>query len=192
MTSIEKAVFLASARVILRPFSKDDAPRLHRWINDPEVRRFLTPHFPITLESEEEWVKSLSKQNDKEVLLAIETPEGEHIGSMGLHRINWIDRTSTTGALIGNKEYWGKGLGTEAKMLLLHYAFNTLNLRKICSQALVFNERSISYSKKCGYKEEGVLKEHIFREGKYWDLVQLAVFRDDFMPLWETWNESKR
>ncbi len=61
---------------------------------------------------------------------------------MGIHRINWKDRTATTGAVIGEKAYWDKGYGSEAKMLVLDYAFNMLNLRKICSQVLAFNKRS--------------------------------------------------
>ncbi len=111
---------------------------------------------------------------------------------MGIHRINWKDRTATTGAVIGEKAYWGKGYGSEAKKLLLDYAFNELNLRKICSGALAFNGRSQAYSKKCGYEVEGVLKQHIFKNGEYHDLVQLAVFKEQWLPLWKKFRKRGR
>ncbi|MFH1472954.1 MAG: GNAT family protein [bacterium] len=196
--SEERVVFLRSDRVILRPLGKSDLPRLMKWINDPEVRYFLEAFMPMHEGEEEEWLERLSKRKPNDLVLAIETTataeqatEGVHIGNMGLHRINWRDRTATTGAMIGESEYWGKGLGTEAKMLLLDYAFNTLNLRKITSQVIAFNERSVAYSKKCGYREEGVLRQHMFRAGQYWDLIQLAVFREDFQPIWEEWQKKR-
>jgi len=189
--SEERVVFLRGQNVVLRPLSQDDAPRLLRWINDPEVRRFLEVSTPTQDHEEVEWISGLSKRKNEDIVLAIETAEGQHIGNMGLHKINWRNRTASTGAMIGEKEFWGKGLGTEAKMLLLHYAFNTLNLRRITSQAYAFNERSIAYSKKCGYTEEGVLRQHIFRDGEYCDLVCLAVFREDFMPIWNAWQANR-
>lgn len=122
--------------------------------------------------------------------LAMVTNEGRHIGNIGLHRIDWRNRVATTGTLIGEKDLWGKGIGTEAKILLLHHAFQSMNLRKICSQAIAYNERSIAYSKKCGYKVEGVLRAHVFRRGEYWDLVNLAVFWEDFLPVWEKYSSK--
>jgi len=188
----DRVVFLRGENVVLRPLGKSDLPRLLRWINDPEVRYFLEAFMPMHEGEEEEWLESLSKRKPNDLVLAIETKEGEHIGNIGLHRISWRDRTAVTGALIGEKEYWGKGLGTEAKMLLLDYAFNTLNLRKICSQVLAFNGRSIAYSKKCGYVEEGTFRAHIFRNGEYHDLVNLAVFKKDFERARAEWQEKQK
>ncbi|MEK7135410.1 MAG: GNAT family protein [Patescibacteria group bacterium] len=185
MTQENRVVFLKGKKVNLRPVMKADLPLITRWINDPEVRYFLANVVPQSLEDEEAWLAGLSKKKDTHVVFVIEKADGQPIGVMGLHGIHHVDRTATTGSFIGEKEYWGKGLGTEAKFLLLDYAFDTLNLRKICSEALAFNERSIRYSLRCGYKEEGRLKDHIFRNGKFHDKVLLAVFREDFVPIWE-------
>jgi RimJ/RimL family protein N-acetyltransferase len=174
-------VFLKGKNVNLRPVSKLDVPYLVRWINDPDVRYFLEAYLPQNEQDEEKWVENLSKEKSRDIVFIIETKAGKPIGLMGIHNIKWRDRVATTGALIGEKAYWGKGLGSEAKMLLLDYAFNTLNLRKMCSGAIAFNERSIRYSLRCGYKEEGRLRAHIFRAGRYWDLVQLAIFQEDFL-----------
>ncbi|HEY4474765.1 MAG TPA: GNAT family N-acetyltransferase, partial [Candidatus Paceibacterota bacterium] len=109
--TIQKPVFLIGRRVNLRPFLRTDIPTLTRWINDPEVREFVASTLPQTEKQEEEWFNKLGA-SDKDIVLGIETKEGVLIGSMGIHKINWRDRICTTGALIGEKEYWGKGYGT--------------------------------------------------------------------------------
>ena len=70
-------------------------------------------------------------------------------------------------------------------MLLLDYAFNSLDLLKMQSSVLGFNGRSVAYRKKCGYVKEGRLKDQWFRKGKRHDDVLLAVFKNDWIPLWE-------
>jgi RimJ/RimL family protein N-acetyltransferase len=186
--------FLKGKKVTLRPVSEKDIPLFLRWFNDPEVRQFVTTIFPVTEKSEQEWVESLGKKSDKDVVLVIEV-KGRPIGTMGLHRINWQDRTATTGAVIGEKSFWGKGYGTDAKMTLLNYAFNTLNLRKIISMTLGFNGRSKRYSEKCGYREEARLKAQHFKNGQYWDEIILALFKEEWLPFWRKYckkNDRKK
>ena len=184
-------VFLKGKRgITLRPPSLDDVPALTRWINDPELRRFIKRPFPMTLHGESEWVQSLAKRSDTDVVFAIDL-DGVHIGMMGLHKINWKDRTATTGAFIGDKRYWGQGYGTDAKMALLDYAFNTLDLRKLSSQVYAFNTRSIAYSLHCGYVEEGRLIRQRFIEGQYHDEVILGLFKEQWLPRWELYKAGK-
>jgi RimJ/RimL family protein N-acetyltransferase len=186
-----RIVFLQGKKLYLRPPTKEDIPFFVRWMNDQEITQFLAVYLPITGAGEVEWLDRLQKNNDKDIVLVIvDAKTDKPIGTMGLHRINWKDRTATTGALIGEKSYWGKGYGSEAKMLLLHYAFHSLNLRKICSLVLSFNGRSKAYSEKCGYKVEGVLKEHIFKNGEYWDEIHMAVFKEDWEPLWKEFQKT--
>jgi RimJ/RimL family protein N-acetyltransferase len=124
------------------------------------------------------------------VVLGIQAIDGPFIGVMGLHGISWPDGTATSGACIGNTNYHNKGCGTDAKMLLLEYAFQTLNLRKVCSTVFAFNRRSRSYNEKCGYVVEGVRQAHVFRNGAYHDEILMAVFRDKWLPLWEQWQRA--
>lgn len=185
-----KLVFLRGKKTILRPLRKaTDFELCLRWINDPEVNQYLLVYFPVTEKKEEEWFDSFSN-NPNEVVLGIEIPDGRLIGTMGLHNIKLKDRTAVTGALIGEKEYWSKGYGTDAKMTLLDYAFNTLNLRKINSSVYAFNKRSLKYNLKCGYKIEGVRKKQIFRNGKYHDEIIIAVFKENWLPIWKKYQKT--
>lgn len=182
--NVPEIVFLKSNRVVLRPVIKDDVPFILKWMNDPNVTQYINAYMPMMEADEDNWFNNLHKRKPNDVVFAI-VVEGKIIGIMGIHGISARDRTATTGAFIGEEENWGKGYGSEAKMLLLDYAFNTMNLRKICSGVIAFNERSYKYSLKCGYKEEGRLVKHVYRHGEYWDEILLAIFKEDFPPLWE-------
>ena len=188
VTTPGRTVFLRGFKTYLRPLEEGDLLNCQRWINDPEVRRFLKNSWPLSFADEKKWIEG-KVGNRSHVILAIVTVDGDHhIGNIGLHRINWQNRFATTGTVIGEKDYWGKSYGTDAKMQLLHWAFHEMNLRKICSSVIAYNERSLKYSLHCGYQEEGRLKEHFFREGQYWDEILLAIFRDDFEPVWERYQ----
>jgi len=185
-----QVIFRKSTNVILRPLQREDIPFLTKWINDPEITQYLASYSPMREEDEEDWYE-YTRNKQSEAVLAIIVDE-KMIGVMGLSDINHINGTATTGAFIGEKEYWGQGYGSEAKMLLLDYAFNTLNLRKIHSGVIAFNERSYKYSLKCGYKETGVQKEEVYVSGKYWDEILLAVFKTDWLPLWKEFAEKHK
>lgn len=187
----QRPIFLVGRIVNLRPLSKTDIPTLTRWVNDHKIREFVYATLPQTEEKEEEWLNKLNT-DDKNIVLGIETKEGTHIGLMGIHRINWMDRTCFTGALIGEKEYWGKGYGTDAKMFILDYIFNVLNLRKVCSGVIAYNKRSLHYSLHCGYKIEGTRKKQIFKKGKYWDLIELGLFKHEWLPIWRKYKKTGR
>lgn len=184
-----KIVFLRGKKTILRPISESDIPFFIKWINDPEVAKFIARHWPLMELTEKKWLEKKAESDDS-IVLVIETLEGKPIGIMGIDKIDWVNRTAITGALIGEKAYWGKGFGTDAKMQLLNYAFNTLGLRKICSEVISFNGRSVAYSKKCGYIEEGRKRQQIFREGKCWDMVLLGVFKEEWLPKWQAYNKN--
>lgn len=188
--SKNRVVFLRGRKVILRPPNKKtDLANCMIWINDPEVNYFLAVFAPQTESMEEEWFDKMGK-DDKNIVFAIETLDGRHIGMIGLHNINWKERTATTGAVIGEKEFWGKGYGTDAKMLLLDFAFNTLGLEKVNSEAYEFNERSKNYSLKCGYVIEGKKRSQVFRHGRRWDVIILGVLREEWLSIWEEYQKA--
>lgn len=142
--NIQPIVFLRAKRIYLRPLEPEDIPLLVRWINDPDIRKFVASYLPQTTQDEEVWLENLGKRKANDLTFGIALKDTlELIGVMGLHQINHKDGTAQTGAMLGRKDLWGQGYGSEAKMALLGYAFNTLNLRKICSSAYAFNKRSL-------------------------------------------------
>ncbi|MDP2655064.1 MAG: GNAT family protein [bacterium] len=189
----KRVVFINGKRLYLRPSCRSDLPHFVRWFNDPEVWIFLNRVYPMTEIAEEKWLERLDERKNDIVLTIVlkgKTPAQDRpIGTIGIHGIECESRTATTGAVIGEKDCWGKGYGTEAKMILLDYAFNTLNLRKIYSRVLAINPRSRAYSEKCGYVLEATLPKAHFRECCYVDEYILAVYADIWRVLW---SKTKR
>lgn len=176
----QRVIFLKGKKVVLRPPRKEtDLEAVTCWMNDQEVIQYISRFLPQSFNQEEKWFDNLgSREND--ITLAIETLEGKFIGMIGLHGINWKDRFATHGIFIGDKKYWGNGYGTDAGMILFEYAFNTLNLHKIHSAAIEFNERSIKYHLGCGFQIVGKWRKDIFKNDKYYDLVLFDVFRKEW------------
>jgi RimJ/RimL family protein N-acetyltransferase len=124
------------------------------------------------------------------MVLMIETDNGAPVGTMGLHSIDHINGTATTGAMFGNTSQHNKGIGKMAKMVLLDYAFNILRLRQIYSEVISFNHRSRAYSEKCGYKLIATLPEMIWHNCQYYDKWILVVTMETWLPLWEKFQRD--
>lgn len=167
----------------LRPVKISDTQMLHRWINNKKLNRFLGTEIPISLAKEKKIVHGMVKNNEKKhfIMELIET--GEPIGMMSLHHINKKHRRAITGSYIAYDKYWGKGYGSDAKMALLKYAFMKLGLNRVESHAFTHNPRSVAYNEKCGYKKEGLLRQHVYKKGKYYDSIVLAVLKKDWLKI---------
>jgi len=169
-------------KVRLRPIEREDLPRFVAWFSDPEVRRHLTVWLPFSLAQEERWFESHLEQveSQKAAVLAIETAEGDHIGSIGLHRIDWKSRHAELGILIGEKSYWGQGYGTDAIHTLLRLGFSEMNLHRVMLRVDADNARAIRCYEKAGFQKEGTLRETVFREGTYVDQHIMSVLKPEF------------
>lgn len=189
--------FLEGKRIRLRALDPEtDTPLLASWMNDESTRHFLGEKraFPISLASEKQWVEKLAaKMPPEDIVFGIELKKGTClIGVTGLHDIDWVTRKATTGTKIGPAELRSQGYGTEAKQLLLAYAFNTLNLNRIQCNIIVYNGASRRYCEKCGYHEEGVMRQAVYKNGQYHDLLMLAVLKDDWLATQAKPKKSKR
>ena len=190
MNNQDDTIFLKGKRLYLRPMRREDLPLLLKWTNDPDLRDlYLRRHFPVEEIEAGEWIAQLHKRSDS-VSLVICLNDGRAIGIMGIHSIDWKNRLAESETVIGEKEFWSRGYATEAKMILLHYAFDTLNLRKMHGTIYSFNKGSLAYNQKCGYQVEGVQRLHVFKNGEYHDRIVVAVFREDWLPIWETFQKS--
>ncbi|MBN1953433.1 MAG: GNAT family N-acetyltransferase [Anaerolineae bacterium] len=173
---------IAGTKTRLRPIERDDLPRYVRWFGDPEVRRHLSVYLPFSLAQEEKWFEGLAGRlaSGADVLLAIETSDGVHIGNIGLHNIDWKNRHAELGIVIGEQEYWGQGYGTDAIQTLLKVAFDEMNLQRVFLHVDADNQRGIRCYEKCGLQKEGTLRDTVFREGVYHDQLVMGILRNEF------------
>lgn len=166
----------------LRTVEREDIPTFLRWFNDPEVRRYLLMFEPMSKAKEERWFEARMDRTD-DYLFGIEVPVGDgwqHIGNVGLHRVNWVSSHCIFGIIIGERDYWGKGYGTKATRAALHFAFNTLNLHRVELEVFDFNPRAMRAYEKAGFRREGTRRDAIYQDGAYHDEHVMAILRSEF------------
>lgn len=179
----KRPVFFHGDKINLSPVDESDIGRLCEWINNPDIRRFITVYTPKTMTEEREFVVNSSTKNCS-VLFAILTKNtGEHIGNAELGDIHWRNGTAMFGFMIGVKKYWGKGYGTDALKTMLRYAFETLNLWKVKSNVIAPNIRSYRCHEKCGFKKAGVYRKEYVIDGVRQDVFLLEITRDEWSKL---------
>ena len=166
-------------KVRLRSLERKDLPKCVEWLNDPEICETLSISEPISIEGEQRWFDNVQK-DDSSKIYCIETLQGEHIGNVGLEDINLHDRKAELGIFIGEKRLWGIGYGTEAVKLALKLAFEGMNLNRVYLRTFISNERASKCYEKAGFVKEGILRQDIFKNGKYVDTLAYSILAEDY------------
>jgi [ribosomal protein S5]-alanine N-acetyltransferase len=178
-----KNPFFIGPRLYFRALEREDAPQLAGFINDPGVRRTLLLHRPMSVGQELGFVDALGKDEHQVILGVARHGHSELIGSVGLHALDFRTRRAEFGMLIGDRSQWGQGFGTEATRMMLDYGFGTLNLNRIWLQAFASNTAAIRVYEKAGFRQEGVQRAHLFKDGEYEDGVLMGILRSEWKPL---------
>lgn len=161
----------------LRPLRKEDYSKTLEWRNNLELSRMVQSHpFPISDELEIKWYETiLTDTGNKSVYFAIENVNQDFIGLVFLNNINWIHRICWFHIIIGEAKARNKGVGYETMKLIIDYAFNTLNLRKIMLEVLIDNKAAIGLYKKVGFVKEGLLKDQYMYNGDVIDSLIMSI-----------------
>ena len=167
-------------KIKLRAYKESDIEDSYALIENFEIKSMLNKAiiFPYSLDEQKEFVKSTTKKPCYE--FAIELVEtGEYIGGCGIAECDTTSQTATIGIWLG-LEYQGRGLGQDALRTLCKFVFDEMNIRKIKLEHFSFNEKGKNCYTKLGFKEEGILREELFRAGKFHDIHLMGMFRDEF------------
>jgi diamine N-acetyltransferase len=179
-------------RIRFRGVEREDLSTFVSWINDPEVQHGIGIYLPYAMADEEEWFEAMRKRSPDEHNFTIEVrPPGERapaagegnwkmIGSCGFFNLDHRNRSTELGIMIGDKNYWNQGFGTEAVRLLCQHGFNTLNLNRIYLRVLENNPRAVRAYEKAGFTHEGRQRQAEFRDGKYIDMLVMSMLKDEF------------
>ena len=166
---------LEGQRIRLRAFEAGDLDAEHAFVNDYETLLDMMGGipFPSSMGDEQQWIAQQTSYTRGEYQFAVEDHEGYLVGRCGVTRLDWKNRVGELAIMIG-APYRCRGYGQEAMRLLCDFCFQEMNLHKLKVSVLAFNEAAIRCYERCGFIREGVLKEEIFRGGRYRDVVLLA------------------
>jgi RimJ/RimL family protein N-acetyltransferase len=169
--------FIKGERCSLRPLTRDDIDHgWADWFNDPDVtRHMLRGVFPIHHEEQVAFYEQVAGGGQSDLVLAIVTPDGTHVGTTGLHRIDWVNRHAEFGIVIGDEQARGQGIGTEATRLICSHGFSHLNLHRIWLGVFADHAAAIRSYEKVGFRAEGTMREEILRDGSYHDKLVMGV-----------------
>ncbi len=178
-------------RIVLRPMEERDTADIIRWRNTDFVRKNFIYQKPFTVEAHHHWMETMVNTGKvvqfmiclyerEDTGMADGRPDpGKAVGSVYLRDIDETHHKAEYGIFIGEEAALSKGYGTEAAQLMLQYAFETLHLHKVMLRVLAENKRAQKSYEKAGFRKEAYLKDDVFLNGRFCDVILMACICDD-------------
>jgi RimJ/RimL family protein N-acetyltransferase len=171
---------LTSERLVLRPFSPDDVPRVHELLSTPEIAdTTLNIAYPYPEGAAAGWIAThaTAAADSTGWTWAITRRSGaELLGAIGLGVVS-VHRRGTLGYWLG-VAYWGQGFMSEAARAVVAYGFDALHLHRIGAECMSRNPASAKVMQHTGMTYEGTSRGYIFKQGVFEDVDRYAVVRD--------------
>ena len=181
--SEQPIIYLRGEQVGLGPICRDLIPTYQRWMNTLEVTRTLAHgNFPMTVESEQQWFESEATKASGTTFTIYELSTMRPIGNTGFHVVDHVNDTAEFGIMLGEPDVWGRGYGTEATMLMLHYAFDVLELYSVFLETYASNPGAVRAYEKAGFKRIGVRRGAKVVGRMRYDVLFMDAVADDFEP----------
>ncbi|MFB4168168.1 GNAT family N-acetyltransferase [Virgibacillus sp. JSM 102003] len=173
----------SSKRLQFRKMVESDIEKYHSWRNDIDVMKTTSTSLDLySLDETKNFVEKVILNSTSSKSYIIEEKESDTaIGVTSLINIDTKNRNAECIIDIGEKEFWGKVYGTEALKMLLDYAFLELNLHRVSLRVFSLNERAIHIYDKLGFEKEGVMREGLYRNGKWHDIITMGVLKREYM-----------
>ncbi|WP_026906661.1 GNAT family N-acetyltransferase [Paucisalibacillus globulus] len=172
-----------SDRLKLRKVCLEDLETYHSWRNDMEVMVTTSPSLDLfTLEETKQFVHDkLVGSHSSKTYIIFDKNSGKSIGITSLVNIDYKNRNAEYIIDIGEKEFWGKGYGKEALVLLIDYAFLEMNLHRVSLRVFAFNQKAINLYKVIGFKEEGISRQALYRKGNWHDIINMGILKREYI-----------
>lgn len=174
---MENGGLLAGEHIRIAGFEPRDKEILFRWINDPEIVKFNAPFRPVDWAAHCVWWDGLNKDDRKRSFAIRSLSDDRIIGTVQLVGIHPVHQHAEVSIRIGDQGDREKGGGTEALRLLARIGFDHLNLHRIFTYVWADNERAIRAYAKAGFEREGLLRQHVFIQGEWKDVVVMGILR---------------
>lgn len=154
--------------VCLKPLNPPDQKQIDSWNQDPEVSRYR------------EIYRSGAKKLSRISFGIYDQKSSKLIGDIGIGLIDPKNKHAEIGMTIGDKNYWNKGYGTDLVKTILKFCFQELGLNKVYLDVWEENKRAIGCYSKCGFKKDGVLREHVFKDGLYHHKWVMSILKSEW------------
>lgn len=179
------AAFLSSDRVALTPVGRADLPRIAAWRHQPDLLLTMREWRPLTDVDQDAWLHRISGANRTDFVFVIRIRKDHTpIGVVSLAHWDGFNANAEIGFYLGEPTARGKGYASAAVQLVQQWGFEILRLRRIYAEVFSFNEPSLALMRRCGYQEEGRLREHVYRMGAWHDTILFGL-------LYREWHSTR-
>jgi ribosomal-protein-alanine N-acetyltransferase len=172
---------LKGKTIYLKPITLNEVNNTYlSWLQDEEVMQGIATT-GYTLENLKSYVAQRVNNPNVAFFTIRANDTTDHIGNIKLEVQDAKAKVSDLGLLIGNKNYWGKGVGLEACRLAITYGFEEMQLRKIYLAVYENNLSAKKIYEKLGFKMEGTLRKHVLVNGELYDKHLMGLFKNEFV-----------
>lgn len=173
---------LAHGSVYLRPAEREDVPRFVGWLADARTTRTLSFLAPPSIAQEEAWFERAVAAQGRErwQFVVCRREDDRPVGVVGLDEIDLVNGSSPFGIFIGDAADRGRGYGSDAVEAVLGFAFGELRLERVWLDVFAFNDGAIRVYERAGFVREGVLRHALWRDGRWSDVVRMAILADEW------------
>ena len=164
--------------LILRDITLEHTAAFMRWITDKQAIKYTLSKF--LPQRNEQWVQSYisSLMEDNSTWDQVIVVDNEAIGYCGLSNLSQQNRSAEYFILIGDQNYWNRGIGTCAGQIVLEYGFSKLGLHRIWLTVSEVNHGAIKSYESLGFTEEGRMKDACFRDDEFHDKIVMSILED--------------
>lgn len=171
---------LSSNKIFFRIVEEDDLEKRVEWINDPDVQQFLHYDYPTSLSRTKKWFEKIALDKTRVDFSIFNKKPKKYIGFCGFINVDMVVKKAEMYAVIGEKDYWGGGYGTEIYKLLTNYGFQELGLNRIYGYQDIENKAPQIICQKIGWSVEGCLRQDNFVHGKLYDRIIVSILRTEW------------
>jgi len=161
-----------------RKISKKDLTKVMKWRMSEEVTKYMYTDPVLDINKQEKWIKKIS--SDKTVKYWMIMYDNKDIGVLNLYDIDALNSRCFWAYYIGEPTFKGKHIARHLECNIYDYVFYELNFKKLCCDVLSFNQKVIDIHQKFGSKIEGEFKKHIFKNGHFYDVVRMAILKEEW------------
>lgn len=175
-------VFIEGKNICFIPQNSDNINLYVKWLNNPIVRKYARDIIPSRVEDIKRWFEPRERWMPDVIAFEIwHKKDKRSIGQVGLGWIDWINGWANAFIRIGEPDYWGKDIASEATELLIEYSFNELNLNKLHGGICVENIGSWSVAEKMGFEFEGIREDEFYVDGKHLGVKTYRLLKDNWI-----------
>lgn len=170
----------------LRSITESDLEKIMNWRMQKDVTRYMYTDPTLTLDLQKEWFNKIKQSTDSKYWLI--SYNDNDLGVLSITNIDEINRHCFWAYYIAEDGYRGKGIGRNLECNVYDFCFDNLELNKVNCEVLEFNKKVVEIHEHFGAKTEGLFREHIFKNGKFHNVVRMGILKDEWKKIKENFD----